>query len=131
MITLTRKDNAETLTLPDQLRWTDEHVWSQLAQASPQYSLGGAVIVQQGTMLAGRPITLGGEDNHNWLPRPTLTTLHAGASVPVLEMTLDYQGGKFTDIFRAHDKALSVSPVWWTHDEDSDWYHAEIRLMTL
>ena len=55
MITLTRKDNNTRLELPDQLRWTDEHDWSPLAQASPQYSLGGAVIVQQGSKLAGRP----------------------------------------------------------------------------
>ena len=59
MITLTRKDTNAVLELPDHLRWTDEHDWSPLAQASPQYSLGGAVIVQQGTMLAGRPVTLG------------------------------------------------------------------------
>ena len=119
MITLTRKDTNAVLELPDRLRWTDEHDWSPLAQASPQYSLGGAVIVQQGTMLAGRPVTLGNEDNHNWLARATLTTLHDWAAVPELE------------IFRGHDKALAVSPVWWTHDADSDWYRAEIRLMTL
>ena len=41
MITLTRKDNNTRLELPDLLRWTDEHDWSPLAQASPQYSLGG------------------------------------------------------------------------------------------
>ena len=131
MITLTRKDTNAVLELPDRLRWTDEHDWSPLAQASPQYSLGGAVIVQQGTMHAGRPVTLGNEDNHNWLARATLTTLHDWAAVPELEMTLDYHGQKLNVIFRGHDKALAVSPVWWTHDADSDWYRAEIRLMTL
>lgn len=131
MFVLTRKDNQEKIELPDRLRWIDEHDWSPLAQAAPQYSLGGAVIVQQGTMLAGRPITLGGEDNHNWLPRTTLTTLHEWAALPELEMTLDYHGNTYNVIFRAHDKALAVSPVWWTHDEDSDWYRTEIRLMTL
>ena len=92
---------------------------------------GGAVIVQQGTKLAGRPVTLGGEDNHNWLRRETLATLHEWAAVPELELTLDYHGNTYNVIFRNHDQALSVSPVWWTNDADSDWYHAEIRLMTL
>lgn len=131
MITLTRKDNNTRLELPDLLRWTDEHDWSPLAQAQPQYSLGGAVIVQQGSKLAGRPVTLGGEDDHNWLRRETLATLHDWAAVPELELTLDYHGGKYNVIFRNHEQALAASPVWWTNDADSDWYRAEIRLMTL
>ena len=131
MITLTRKDNNTRIELPDQLRWTDEHDWSPLAQAQPQYSLGGAVIVQQGSKLAGRPVPLGGEDDHNWLRRETLATLHDWAAVPELELTLDYHGGKYNVIFRNHEQALAASPVWWTNDADSDWYRAEIRLMTL
>ena len=131
MITLTRKDNNTRLELPDLLRWTDEHDWSPLSQASPQYSLGGAVIVQQGSKLAGRPVTLGGEDDHNWLKRETLATLHEWAAVPELEMTLDYHGSTYTVIFRKHEQARAATPVWWTNDEDSDWYRAEIRLMTL
>ena len=130
MIVLTRKDNNTRLELPDLLRWTDEHDWSPLAQAQPQYSLGGAVIVQQGSKLAGRPVTLGGEDDHNWLRRETLATLHDWAAVPELELTLDYHGRALNVIFRNHEQALAAAPVWWTHDEDSDWYHAEIRLMT-
>ena len=131
MITLTRKDNNTRLELPDLLRWTDEHDWSPLAQASPQYSLGGAVIVQQGSKLAGRPVTLGGEDDHNWLRRETLATLHDWAAVPELELTLDYHGRTLNVIFRNHEQALAATPVWWTNDEDSDCYRAEIRLMTL
>ena len=131
MITLTRNDNQDVIHLPDNLRWTDEHVWSPLAQSAPQYSLGGAVVIQQGTRLAGRPLTLGGEDNHNWLPRAALQTLSAWAAVPELEMTLDYRGRRFNVIFRAHDHAIAAAPVWWTSSDDSDWYRAEIRLMTV
>ena len=58
--TLTRKDTSDPLELPGDMRWTDEFDWQALAQSNVQYSLGGAAIIQQGTMLAGRPITLGG-----------------------------------------------------------------------
>lgn len=131
MITLTRNDTQDKLTLPSNLRWIDEHDWSPLVQSAPQYSLGGALIIQQGTRLAGRPITLGGEDNHNWLPRTLLQILHEWAAVPELDMTLDYRGRRFNVIFRAHDHALAAVPVWWTSSDDSDWYRAEIRFMTV
>ena len=131
--TLTRKDNNERLELPARLRWTDEHDWQAIAQATPQYSLGGAVIVQQGTKLAGRPVTLGNEDQHNWLRKATITTLLAWADVPELEMTLTAPDGRNLNVtFRTHDGALQASPVRWMHDEEDDaWYHAEIRLMTI
>ena len=129
--TLTRKDTSDPLELPGDMRWTDEFDWQALAQSNVQYSLGGAAIIQQGTMLAGRPITLGGE--WIWLPRATLLTLAAWADVPELEMTLTTPDGRSLNVtFRTHDGALQASPVRWMHDEDDDaWYHAEIRLMTI
>ena len=129
--TLTRKDTSDHVDLPEDMYWQDEFDWQALAQATPQYSLGGAVIVQQGTMLAGRPITLSGE--WIWLPRATLLTLAAWADVPELEMTLTAPDGRNLNVtFRTHDGALQASPVRWMHDEDDDaWYHAEIRLMTI
>ena len=129
--TLTRKDTSDPLELPGDMRWTDEFDWQALAQSNVQYSLGGAAIIQQGTMLAGRPITLSGE--WIWLPRATLLTLAAWADVPELEMTLTTPDVRSLNVtFRTHDGALQASPVRWMHDEDDDaWYHAEIRLMTI
>ena len=131
MITLTRKDNNEKLELPDQLRWTDEHDWSPLAQASPQYSLGGAVIVQQGTMLAGRPITLSGE--WIWLPRATLLTLAAWADVPELEMTLSHPDGRSFNTCFARPALSNITPAYYLAPEDgSAQYEAPvIHLMTI
>ena len=129
--TLTRKDTSDHLELPGDMRWTDEFDWQALAQSNVQYSLGGAAIIQQGMMLAGRPITLGGD--WVWLARATLATLAIWADVPELEMTLTTPDGRSLNVtFRTHDGALQASPVRWMHDEDDDaWYHAEIRLMTI
>ena len=132
MITLTRKDNNAAITLPERLRWLDEHQWSRIAQTEPEYTLGGAVVIQQGTKLAGRPITLGNDDVHNWLPKATVETLREWTDVPELVMTLDYQGRQFDVCWRIHDQAIAATPVGWRHDEGNDaWYHAELRLMTI
>lgn len=132
MITLTRKDNQDSITLPDRFRWLDEHDWSPLAQSAPDYSLGGAIIIQQGTRLAGRPVTLGNDAEHDWLRKSVVAQLLAWAAVPELEMTLDYQGKQLSVIWRNHEQALQASPVLWQHDEGDDaWYHVELRLMTI
>ena len=132
MISLTRNDTGDVLNLPDYLRWSDEFDWGQLAQTTPQRTLSGAIIVQQGVKRAGRPITLSNSDSANWLRRRTVETLQEWAGVPDLTLQLDYHGKRFGVIFRSHDKAISAEPVRWTHDEDgNDYYHAAIYLLTV
>ena len=79
-ITLTRKDTRDTVSLPPDMRWLDEYGWAAVAQAEPEYTLGGAIVVQQGVKHAGRPITLGGE--WAWLDWQTVQTLRAWCDVP-------------------------------------------------
>lgn len=67
------------VTLPDDLQWTDEYAWSPVARAS-EYSLTGALIVEEAAKLAGRPITLGGD--WAWVSIATLTALRALAATP-------------------------------------------------
>ena len=129
--TLTRKDNNATLELPADMRWRDEFDWQALAQATPQYSLGGAVIVQQGTMLAGRPITLGGE--WIWLPRATLLTLAAWADVPELEMTLTTPDGRSYNTCFARPALSNTTPVIYASPEDgtAQYEAPQIHLLTI
>ena len=129
--TLTRKDNNATLELPADMRWRDEFDWQALAQATPQYSLGGAVIVQQGTMLAGRPITLGGE--WIWLPRATLLTLAAWADVPELEMTLSHPDGRSFNTCFARPALSNTTPVIYASPEDgtAQYEAPQIHLLTI
>jgi hypothetical protein len=128
---LKRNDNDAAVTLPEDLQWTDEHDWSAIAQTSPVYSLSGSVLVQQGTKLAGRPITLAGD--WVWVPKVTVDTLRTWSDVPALKMTLThYDGRQFTVCFRTHEKALSVEPVQYATPEDgTDRYTVTINLMTL
>ena len=129
--TLIRKDTSDRVDLPEDMYWQDEFEWQALAQATPQYSLGGAVIVQQGTMLAGRPITLSGE--WIWLPRATLLTLAAWADVPELEMTLSHPDGRSFNTCFARPALSNITPAYYLAPEDgSAQYEAPIiHLMTI
>lgn len=69
------------LVLPQGLRWEDEHSWTPTGQAM-DYSLTGALIVQESSKQAGRPITLVGGIRWAWLTRAELRDL-ADALSPV------------------------------------------------
>lgn len=129
--TLTRKDNNATLELPADMRWRDEFDWQALAQSQVQYSLGGSAIIQQGTMLAGRPVTLGGE--WIWLPRTTLLTLAAWADVPELEMTLAHPDGRQLNVCFARPALSDCAPVAYRAPEDgtAQYEAPTIHLMTI
>ena len=129
--TLTRKDNNATLELPADMRWRDEFDWQALAQSQVQYSLGGSAIIQQGTMLAGRPVTLGGE--WIWLDRATLETLAAWADVPELEMTLAHPDGRQLNVCFARPALSDCAPVAYRAPEDgtAQYEAPTLHLMTI
>lgn len=130
--TLTRKDTRQAVLLPQDMRWTDEYDWSAVAQATPERTLSGAQVIQQGVKRGGRPVTLAGE--WVWLDLGSLRTLRDWSDVPELVMTLTHYNGRSFDVmFRLHDKALTnVSPVRYaTPETDAERYTAEICLMTV
>ena len=131
MFVLTRKDNNATLELPADMRWRDEFDWQALAQSQVQYSLGGSAIIQQGTMLAGRPVTLGGE--WIWLDRATLETLAAWADVPELEITLTHPDGRQLNVCFARPALSDCAPVAYRAPEDgtAQYEAPTIHLMTI
>ena len=102
--------DAAALMLPDDLLWTDEHAWTP-AVASTAYLLTGALLVQSASRQAGRPITLTGAVDMAWVPRASVSTLHAWASVPLsaaacrFELTLAEK--LYKNVF-VHDKYLSL-----------------------
>lgn len=79
------------------LRWSDEFSWTPIAQ-TVDYSLTGALILQEGERLAGRPLTLSGGRRWAWITRANLhalqalldavtqrtLTLHDGRQIPVV-----------------------------------------------
>lgn len=124
------------LVLPDDLLWTDEHAWTP-AVASVSYLVTGALLVQSATRQAGRPITLTGAVDMAWVPRATISTLHAWAAVPLaasggrFELTLA-DARVFTVAFRHFDTAIEAEPVLgFPARSESDYYRLTLRLMEI
>ena len=117
-----------TLTLPDDLLWADEYDWTAVAQETA-YTLGGALVVQEGLRLAGRTITLQGGPEHGWATRAQVEALRALAEQPNLPRTLTLADGRqFTVRFRRPSmRAVPILP--YAVPESGDRYELSIFLM--
>lgn len=120
------------IQLPDDLEWVDEFDWCPV-EDSIDKGLSGSLIVQTGTLLAGRPITLSGSDNSAWISRAVLEQVKALADVPQSGLTLNYHGRSFNVRFRYTEKPYSARPVvfWSGAPDDDDYYTVTIRLMEI
>lgn len=84
--TLTLSDATTTLALPD-LIWEDEDQWDPLLQTT-EYTLSGALVIEEATRMAGRPVTLGGGESFGWLTRAQVATLRSLGSPAGVVLTL-------------------------------------------
>lgn len=133
MTMLTLSDGATTLELDPDLYWEDEFRWSSTVQ-SVELSVTGALIVDVGTKLAGRPITLRNEDESSgWMTRETIAQLQAWADIPGLVMQLTLRGVAYQVIGRHHDGGmLEARPeTHYADPEPADWVLATLRFMTV
>lgn len=128
---LKRNDTQESIELPQDLRWIDEHDWSAIAQASPERTLSGSQIIQQGVKRAGRPITLSADNV--WLPLSTVQKLRDWTDIAELKMTYTHYDGRVFDvIFALHDQALKAEPVHFTAPElANERYIVTIKFITV
>ncbi|MFM9881197.1 MAG: hypothetical protein ACKVOO_12405 [Burkholderiaceae bacterium] len=131
MLTLTY--NALTLTLPDDLSWSDEFTWSPIEQTK-SYTTTGALLIEEGVRQAGRPITLEGGENRAWCTRQLVTTLYAWCAVAGITMTLVLRAQARSVTFDRERGALEGFPVLFYADgsiDASDFYVPTIRLLEL
>ena len=129
---LKRNDNKVMIGLHGQYWWSDEYSWSSLAQSAPSYSITGAMFIQQGTMKAGRPITL--DCSHARTTRGIVKQLQAWSQVPELEMTLTHPDGRKFNVAFARPAISDERPVKNLRpadQSDDDPYVANIHLMTI
>lgn len=100
------------VSLPGDLRWSDEFNWTPVAR-SAEYSLTGALIIEEAVRQAGQPITLEAQSESQgyiWLERATLLTLKTLAETPAWTGTLTLADGRaFVVAFR--EDGLTAAPV--------------------
>lgn len=109
-------NTLDAITLPDDLVWPDELEWLPVEQTT-DYATGGALIIQTGVKLAGRPINLSG-----LVTRSVLLNLRTLAAIPI-EHTLTVR-------FRYADGAIAARElVGYADPDDSDYYDTTLRFI--
>jgi hypothetical protein len=112
------------ITLPAGLMWADEFDWTPVAQNST-VTLTGALLVQEATALAGRPITLEGRDDGCWASRAGIQQLYAMMQTADRVMTLIMDGVSHRVIWRreGNSQPIEARLLFEVANPDSDdWY---------
>jgi hypothetical protein len=123
--------SSTTLTLPDDLLWTDEFAWTPVTVSS-SYSAGGSLLINRGVKLAGRPITLQGGATWAWMDRTTALALLDWVAISGAQFTLSYRSVSYTVKFSPNAAPLEVSPVVdYTDPDGSDFYFATMRFVVV
>ena len=128
--------SGATLTLPDDLLWSDEHSWSQVV-SSVSYLITGSLLVQSATRQAGRAITLVGSADMAWVTRLVVNVLRDWAALPLdvvsgrFQLTL-LDNRVFIVAFRHADGALEAEPVTgFPARSNFDFYRITLKLMQI
>lgn len=122
----------DSIELDDQFEWVDEFEWDVVAQEQER-SITGALLVQEGAKLHGRPITL--QSNGGvWTPLSVLRQLEILRDQPgrVMPLTLP-DGRQYHVIFnRVEGAPLEAKPIWrQVNPGDDHQYDVNLRLITV
>jgi len=117
-----------TIILPEDLIWVDEFDWQQTAE-SKEYSLSGSLLVDTGTKLKGRAITLQGEINAGWTTRTDILSLQTLANTNAT-MTLTLNDSRTFQVrFDYNAKSVEVKPIVdYSTPAVTDYYQIILRL---
>lgn len=133
-ITLRNTVNNAVIEMPFDLQWDDEFNYSPVQQ-TVTFSITGAMLVEESTKQAGRPITLSGKTDGTWLSRADVMILQGWASTPNLVMQLGIRGGFKTVIFHHENgSALEGLQAYFIHDgalRPNTFYHISIKFLEL
>lgn len=96
--------------LPSNLLWVDQYTWNRV-EATRQYSSTGALVIDQWTRQAGRPITLQGTQERAWCERGLLTTLRGWADQAALQLSLTHGSDSYQVAFDHQQAAIDAEPL--------------------
>lgn len=123
---ITISDGETTIALPSDLKWADEFDWSDVEQEK-DYSLTGALIVQQGVKKKGRPITLQSQGGA-WIQRSVLKALQIYYNTPDRVFTLILWSETFTVQFERPDGLKAEEVIRVADPSSSHFYTIELKL---
>ncbi len=123
----------DTITLPDDLLWINEFEWNPVEQTIER-SLTGALLVQEGQLMHGRPIILSGNGEAGWVSRLTVKNLFALSKAANKTMNLTLPDNRqFSVIFDRSNgtpvEAQQALPFAYPNDDDQ--YLLQLKLLTV
>ena len=127
-------DRLETpLSAPirlDEAVWLDEAGWSDVEQTT-SYALSGSLFVEGGTKLAGRTMTIGGDNCWaTWSQCKQLVALSNECGLKLHVLLED--GRAFTVLFRHGDgDCVEVARLYERQPQDGDWCRLTLRFLIL
>ena len=120
------------VTLNDQMHWTDEWTYTQVAQESAR-TLGGRLKIYSQALTKGRPITLEAVDDQGWLTKTQVSSIQGLAEVAGATYVLVIDAQTFQVAFRHEDgvafQANALVPR--INSETTDYFTCIINLVTV
>ena len=115
----------DSITISETFVWTDEYEWAQLGQSNA-HTLTGALIVETGTKLAGRPITL----SEAWATKAEIEILRTKLALDE-EMTLTlHDAREFTVRFDHSGPGITAQSIFLlAAPESTDHYALTLKFI--
>ncbi|SFL23772.1 hypothetical protein [Azotobacter beijerinckii] len=122
----------DSVELDDQFEWVDEFEWDAVAQEQER-SVSGALLIQEGVKLHGRPITLK-SNGGVWTPLSVVRSLEVLRNTPSKVMDLTLPDGRAFSVTwnRADGAPLEATPLERLVNPGEDHlYDVNLRLITV
>lgn len=126
-------DGTITISLSDDLYWSDEHTWHPVEQTAER-TITGAMVVSVATRTGGRPITLEPQDADSaWHARSVVEQLLAWSAIPGKTLTLTLRGVPRAVMLRHNEPpAISAEPIVHYSDvQAGDPYLVTLKLLEI
>jgi hypothetical protein len=122
--------NTTTITLPTDLLWVDEFDWSPVEYVS-RYSVTGALLVNSGLKLTGRPITLLAGQSWGWVNRTTALAVQTLAALQSPALVLVYRGTTYQVTWATQGTPFVATPlVDFSNPQAESRYILNLRFIT-
>lgn len=121
--------NGVTVTLRDDMVWSDEYDWHPVVQSS-EFTTTGALLIESAVKQAGRPISLNNTEDQAWLTKTMCDQIKAWASLPGIALTLVYRGVTRLVVFDHEKTAFEAYPlVFYRLPLPDDYYIVNLRFI--
>lgn len=132
---LINEKTGQTIELPYDLYPIDDLNWSAVVSKT-DYTLTGALDVQQGTKKAGKPLTLQSQDDMGVITRQVVNELHQWANLTettfIMEYEADGQTKKVNVMFDHSQTPIEAIPLKEFNSPNlDDYFRVVIRFFTV